>query len=174
MAGKIHFPAKYTPGSHSGAWLWNNALLSDVQSQFKYPLWLEVFKNGCQTQVFPRTSYNWLSWTEAWHTEIYSWARSLRVVWRGDPVVGQGVIHIVWTHLVQGGIPDGVLFGEQVCQELCRREESNENEAEVKLFHTCRLIWCVSGKSEWHTIPQVRKCLKQTLDCQRVRLECRL
>lgn len=45
--------------------------------------------------------------------------------------MGQGVVHIVWNHLVQGGIPDSVLFGEQVCQELCRRKESNETEDEV-------------------------------------------
>lgn len=36
--------------------------------------------------------------------------------------MGQGVVHIVRTHLVQGGIPDSVLFREQVCQELRRRE----------------------------------------------------
>lgn len=30
--------------------------------------------------------------------------------------------------MVQGGIPDGVLFGEQVCQELSRREESDANQ----------------------------------------------
>lgn len=40
--------------------------------------------------------------------------------------MGQGVVHILGTHLVQGGIPDGVLFGEQVCQELHRGEESDE------------------------------------------------
>lgn len=61
-----------------------------------------------------------------------SGALSLRVVRRGDPVVGQGVVHVVRTHLVQGGIPDGVLFGEQVCKVLYRREESSENEAEFK------------------------------------------
>lgn len=42
--------------------------------------------------------------------------------------MGQGVVHVVRTHTVQGGIPDGVLFGEQVCQELCRREESDDNQ----------------------------------------------
>ena len=45
--------------------------------------------------------------------------------------MGQGVVHIVRTHLVQGGVPDGVLFREQVRQELYRREESSENGAEV-------------------------------------------
>lgn len=45
--------------------------------------------------------------------------------------MGQRVVHIVWNHLVQGGIPDSVLFGEQVCQELCRRKESSETEDEV-------------------------------------------
>lgn len=34
----------------------------------------------------------------------------------------EGIVHILRTHLVQGGIPDGVLFGEQVCEELHKRE----------------------------------------------------
>ena len=36
--------------------------------------------------------------------------------------MGQGVVHVIRTHLVQGGIPDSVLFREQVCQELRRRQ----------------------------------------------------
>lgn len=36
--------------------------------------------------------------------------------------MGQGVVHILGTHLIQGGIPDGVLFGKQVCQELHGRD----------------------------------------------------
>lgn len=44
----------------------------------------------------------------------------------------QGVVHIIRAHLVQGWIPDVVLFRKQVCQELYRREESSVDEAEVK------------------------------------------
>lgn len=55
----------------------------------------------------------------------------LRVVGRGDPVVGQGVVHILRTYLVQRGIPNGVLFGEEVCEELSRREKNSVN---VKTF----------------------------------------
>lgn len=47
-----------------------------------------------------------------------TWAHCLRVVWRGDPVVGQWIVHVLRAHLVQGRIPDGVLFREHVCQEL--------------------------------------------------------
>lgn len=54
MAGKIHFPAKYTPGSHSGAWLWNNALLSDVQSQFKYPSLVRGFQERMPDSSVPK------------------------------------------------------------------------------------------------------------------------
>lgn len=43
---------------------------------------------------------------------------SLRVVRTGDPIVRQGVVHLFRTHFVQGRIPDGVLFGEEVCEEL--------------------------------------------------------
>lgn len=46
--------------------------------------------------------------------------------------MGQGVVHVLRTHLVQGAVPDGVLFGEQVRQELHRGEESSEDEAESK------------------------------------------
>jgi len=37
--------------------------------------------------------------------------------------VGQGVVHILRTYLVQRRIPDGVLFGEQVREELHRTEK---------------------------------------------------
>lgn len=43
--------------------------------------------------------------------------------------MGQGVVHVLRIHLVQGAIPDGVLFGEQVRQELHRGGESSEDEA---------------------------------------------
>lgn len=35
----------------------------------------------------------------------------------------QRIVHILRTHVVQCGIPDGVLLGEQVCEELRRDEE---------------------------------------------------
>lgn len=75
----------------------------------------------------------------------------LRVVWRGDPVVGQGVGHILGAHLVKGRIPDGVLLWEQVCQELCR-EKSNETEDEVKQkVDVSRLNCCVSVGRPFYT-----------------------
>lgn len=35
----------------------------------------------------------------------------------------QWIVHVLRAHLVQGRIPDGVLFREQVCQEL-RKERT--------------------------------------------------
>lgn len=46
--------------------------------------------------------------------------------------MGQWVVHIVGTHIVEGEIPDGVLFGEQVRQELHRRHERHDIETEYK------------------------------------------
>lgn len=45
--------------------------------------------------------------------------------------MGQGIAHILRAHLIQGRIPDGVLFGEQVRQELYGRAESSENETSM-------------------------------------------
>lgn len=82
---------------------------------------------------------------------------SLRVVRRGDPVVGQRVVHVIRTDLVQGRIPDGVFSGEQVGQELDRREESGEVEAGVRRssphFSAHRRHSCVPGEvREWQRL----------------------
>lgn len=50
---------------------------------------------------------------------------SLRVMWGGNPVVRQRVVHVLRMHVVQCGIPDGVLLGEQVREEL-REDEKTE------------------------------------------------
>lgn len=64
--------------------------------------------------------------------------------------MGQGVVHVIRRDLVQGGIPDGVFSGEQVGQELDRREESGEVEAGVRRspphFSAHRRHSCVPGE----------------------------
>lgn len=44
--------------------------------------------------------------------------------------MGQRVVHVVGTHQVQGRVPDGVLLGEQVGQELEEEEEEDEEQEE--------------------------------------------
>jgi hypothetical protein len=41
-----------------------------------------------------------------------------RVVGRGDPVVGQGVVHVLHVHCIVLLVPDAVLPGEQIREEL--------------------------------------------------------
>lgn len=49
--------------------------------------------------------------------------KSLRVVRGGDPVVGQGIVHVLWTHHVQLRVPDAVLFGKQEGEKLLRKKQ---------------------------------------------------
>lgn len=92
-------PPKVWPDS--GKRLWNNMLLSNFGSRF--------FRMN-HRHFFPGDIYNSVS--------LRTWAQCLRVVWRGDPVVGQWIVHVLRAHLVQGRIPDGVLFREHICQKL--------------------------------------------------------
>lgn len=48
--------------------------------------------------------------------------------------MGKGVVHVIMTHLIQRGIPDGVLFREQVCKKLEEEEEEESSENETEMY----------------------------------------
>lgn len=50
--------------------------------------------------------------------------------------MGQRVVHVVRIHLVEGRVPDGVLLGEQVGQELREEEEERHDVRRQQLQHT--------------------------------------
>lgn len=43
--------------------------------------------------------------------------------------MGQRIIHVLRTHLVQGRIPDGVLLGEHVGKELFKNKEIKKEDS---------------------------------------------
>lgn len=42
--------------------------------------------------------------------------------------MGQGVVHVFRTHQVKGGVPDNILLGEEIGQELDRRQDERTGE----------------------------------------------